>query len=91
MAKVKVFVLANLTPKPTLGYDKDLVTLTLKFDLLLKKFNLGHVFLRRRGRAVIFHMYIPCDKALHTVSKYLTLKFDLHVCTYENLQPGHNF
>ena len=26
----------------------DLVTLTLKFDLLLKKFNIGHSFLTRR-------------------------------------------
>ena len=28
----------------------DLVTLTLKFDLLLENFNLGHSFLTRRGR-----------------------------------------
>ena len=28
----------------------DLVTLTLKFDLLLKNFNLGHSFLTRSGR-----------------------------------------
>ena len=29
----------------------DLVTLTLKFDLLIKNLNLGHIFLTRRGRA----------------------------------------
>ena len=50
----------------------DLVTLTLEFDLLLKNFNLGHSFLTRRGRAFIFHMYIPCDKAFPWVPKFLT-------------------
>ena len=60
----------------------DLVTLTLKFDLLLKNFNLGHSFLTRRGRAFIFHMYIPCDKTFPWVQNFfylvtLTLKFDL--------------
>ena len=39
-----------------------LVTLTFKFDLLFKNFNLGHIFLTRRGRAFIFHMCIPCSK-----------------------------
>ena len=40
----------------------DLVTLTLKFDLLLKNFNLGHNFLTRSDGAFILHMCIPCDK-----------------------------
>ena len=40
----------------------DLVTLTLKFDVLLNNFNLSNRFLTRRVRAFIFHMYIPCDK-----------------------------
>ena len=43
----------------------DLVTLTLKFDLLLKNFNLGHNFLTRSDRALIFHLCIPCDKTFH--------------------------
>ena len=43
------------------------VTLTLKFDLLLTNFNLGHNFLTRRGRAFILHMCIPCDKTFHIV------------------------
>ena len=60
----------------------DLVTLTLKFDLLLKNFNLGHSFLTRRGRAFILHMYIPCNKTFSMRTKIfdlvtLTLKFDL--------------
>ena len=60
----------------------DLVALTLKFDLLSKNFNLGHRLLTRRGRAFIFHMYIPCDKTFPRVPKFwdlvtLTLKFDL--------------
>ena len=47
----------------------DLVTLTLKFDLLLKNFNLGHNFQTRRDRAFILHMCtcIPYDKAFHMV------------------------
>ena len=45
----------------------DLVTLTLRFDLLLKSFNLGHRFFTRRGRAFIFHMCIPCSKTLKAV------------------------
>ena len=50
----------------------DLVTLTLKFDLLYKNFNLGHSFLTRRGRAFIFHMYIPYDKTFPSEPKFLT-------------------
>ena len=45
----------------------DLVTLTLKFDLLLKNFNLGHIFQTRSGRAFILHMCILCDKTFHFV------------------------
>ena len=41
--------------------------LTLKFDLLLKNFNLGHNFITRRDRAFILHMCIPCDKTFHMV------------------------
>ena len=44
-----------------------IVTLTLKFDLLLKNFNLGHNCLTRRDRAFILHMCIPCDKTFHMV------------------------
>ena len=43
----------------------DLVT--LKFDLLLKNFNLGHNFLTRRDKGFILHMCIPCDKTFHMV------------------------
>ena len=45
----------------------ELVTLTLKFDLLSKNFNLGHNFLTRRGRAFVFHMCIPCSKTFNAV------------------------
>ena len=50
-----------------------LLTLTLKFDLLLKNFNLGHNFLARRDGAFILDMCIPCDKTFHLVQKFLTL------------------
>ena len=45
----------------------DLVTLTLKFDLLLKNFNLGHNFQTRSDKAFILHVCIPCDKTFHMV------------------------
>ena len=51
----------------------DLVTFTLKFELLLNNFNLGHSFLTRRDRAIILYMYIPCDKIFPLVPNYFTL------------------
>ena len=45
----------------------DIVTLTLKFDLLLKNFNLGHNFQTRNDRAFILHMCIPCDSTFYMV------------------------
>ena len=78
-----------------------LVTLALKFDLLLKNFNLGHNFQTRSNRAFILHMFIPCDKTSHVflVTRpfmlyhnfwpvTLTLKFDLLL---ENFNLCHNF
>ena len=55
----------------------DLVTLTLKFDLLLKNFNIGNDFLKRRGRAFIFHICISCSKIFNAEPWFLTLKIDL--------------
>ena len=46
----------------------DLVTLTLKFDLLSKNFNLGHNFPIRRARDFILHLCIPCDKSFQIIS-----------------------
>ena len=50
----------------------ELVTLTLKFDLLFKNFNLGHNFWTVRDKAFIFHMCIPCDKNFHTIPLFFT-------------------
>ena len=47
--------------------DFDLVTLTLKFDLLLKNFNLGRNCQTRSDRAFILHVCIPDDKTFHMV------------------------
>ena len=71
----------------------DLVTLTLKFDLLLKNFNLSHCFLTRRGRAFIFHLYIPCDKTFPWVPKFLTSWPWPWSLTYfkKNFNLGHCF
>ena len=46
----------------------DLVTLTLKFDLLFKNLNLGHNLWTVRDRAFIFHMCIPWDKAFYIIT-----------------------
>ena len=45
----------------------DLVTLTLKFDLLLKNFNLGHKFQTKRDSAFVLHMCISGDNTFHIV------------------------
>ena len=45
----------------------DIVTLTLKFDLLLKNFNLGLNFQTKSDTAFVLHMCNPCDKTLHMV------------------------
>ena len=44
-----------------------LVTLTLKFDLLLKNFNLGNNLRTVRDRVFIFHVYIPWDKTFRII------------------------
>ena len=61
----------------------DLMTLTLKYDLVLNSFNLCHILLTGSGKAFIFHIYmqILClDLSLRTMICdffTLTLKFDL--------------
>ena len=44
-----------------------IVTYTLKSDLLLKNFNIGHHFQTRRDGAFIHYMCSPCDKTFHIV------------------------
>ena len=62
-----------LVTRPITWYHKfDLVKLTLKFDQLLKNFNLGHNFLTRRDRAFKLHIWISCDKTFHIVPLFLT-------------------
>ena len=51
----------------------DLVTLTLTFDLLFKKLNLGFNFWTKRDRAFILQVGIPCGKTFLFVPKVLTL------------------
>ena len=48
------------------------MTLTLTFDLLLKKLNLGYNFWNKRDRAFIFHMCIPCSNTFLSITKFLT-------------------
>ena len=71
----------------------DFVTLTLTFDLLLKKLNLGHNFWTKRDRAFIFHMCISCDKTFLPIPKFLTLWPWPWLLTYfwKKLNLGNNF
>ena len=75
-----------------IAYDKafhmvpTFLTLTLKFDLLLKNFNLGHNFLTRNDRAFILHMCIAYNKTFHMVYNFWLCDLDLEVWpTYEKL------
>ena len=45
----------------------------MTFDLHIKNFNLGHNFWTIRGRALIFHMCIPCDKTFPLMPTFLNL------------------
>ena len=45
----------------------DLVTLTLKYDRLLKNQKAWLKLIKRIGKAFIFHMYIPSGKTSHVV------------------------
>ena len=71
----------------------DFVTLTLTFDLLLKKLNLGHNFWTKRDRAFIFHMCISCDKTFLSIPKFLTSWPWPWLLTYfwKKLNLGNNF
>ena len=55
----------------------DLVTLTLTFDLLLKKLNLGHNFWTKSDWALILHIYIPCGKTSLMIPIFLPCGLDL--------------
>ena len=55
----------------------DFVTLTLTFDLLLKKLNLGHNFWTKQDRAFIFHMCISCGKTFLLEQRFLPRDLDL--------------
>ena len=57
----------------------DLVTLTLKFDLLFKNFNIGHNLWTGRDRTFIFHMCILCVKIFHTIDNFWPSDLDLEV------------
>ena len=59
---------AFLMTRPFRAYHKFwCVTLTVTFDLVLKKFNIGHNSFVLRGRVFIFGMCVPYDKAFPMV------------------------
>ena len=63
-----------LVTRPFCLYQKIyLVTLTLTFDLLLKKLNLGYNFWTKRDKAFILQVCIPCGKTFLSIPKNLTL------------------
>ena len=55
----------------------DLVTLTLKFDLLSNNVNLGHSSLARRGRDFICTFLVT--RTFHGYQKFLPSDLDLEV------------
>jgi hypothetical protein len=50
----------------------DLLTLTLKLDLLFKNFNVGHIFWMVSDRTFIIHICVPYDKTFLLVPKIFT-------------------
>ena len=58
MEKLELVAAGGISPVRTDPDLVDLVTLTLKFDLLLNNFNLGDNCLTRSDRAVILHLCI---------------------------------
>ena len=60
----------------------ELVTLTLIFDLLLKKHNLGHNFWTKRDMAFILHMCITCSKTFLLVPIYKKNELLTLILTY---------
>ena len=70
-----------LMTKPFHWYQNfNLETLTLKFDLLLKNFNLGHSFFTRRGRAFVFHMCIYVARPSMPYHDFWPSDLDLEGC-----------
>ena len=48
--------------------DFEHVTLTVTFDLLLKKFIIGHNFLILKDKAFMFGKFVPYDKAFPMIT-----------------------
>ena len=74
MLELWYFTWVSLVMRPFRGlHYLDLVTLTLEFDILLKKINLAYNFWIVGVRALIFHMTIPCYNNFPWVPLFFTL------------------
>ena len=72
--ELSYFTCVFLVPRPSCWNQIFyLVTLTLTFDLLLKKLNLDHNLWSRSDRVLILHTSIPCDKTFLLIPIFLTL------------------
>ena len=83
-----------LLKRPFCPYQKNWpVTLTLTFDLLLKKLNLGYNFWTKRDKAFILQVCIPCGKTFLSIPKILTLWPWPWLLTYfwKKFNLGYNF
>ena len=58
------------------------VTLTLELDPFFEKFNLANNLWTVNGRALIFHMSIPCVKTFSMYQQFLPCDLDLGVWPY---------
>ena len=67
------YVHVFLVARPFCAYQKFWpCDLTLTFDLLLKKLNLGYNFWTKRDKAFIVQVCIPCGKTFLSIPKILT-------------------
>ena len=83
----------DITFEPNLSVcTKKIETLTLTFDLLLKKL-IGYNFWAKRDKAFILHMLVPCDKTFLSVPKKFTFWPWPWLLTYfwKKLNLGYNF
>ena len=70
------------------SWEPTILTLTLKFDLLFKNFNIANNFWIESASGLIFQMTIPCEKMVIFYPVTLTWEYDLFL---KNFNLANNF
>ena len=70
---------------------KSFDTLTLTFDLLMKKLHLGYYFWTERGTDFILHMWIPCCKTLRMQWTKIIKKYENFFYCFKSLHILYSF